>query len=334
MAGIRTIGAEEMAGLLDPAGAARAIAEALRGPLDPETDPPRGVTGLRHGHLLLMPSEAGERAGVKIASVAPDNPRLGLPRIQALYLLLDARTLSPRLLLDGTALTTLRTPAVSAVALDRLAEPDASSLFVFGTGPQALGHIRAIAAIRPLERVTVAGRDPDRAAVLADRAEAAGLSVRLVQAGGAQARQALSSAELVVCATSAAEPILGSGLVAPRTAVCAVGSHEPDRRELDAALLARSLVVVEARSAALREAGDVVLAIAEGTLRPERLRTLSELVRGTVELDERPRVFKSVGMSWQDLAVAAAIERAAADAGLHSPAPPTRQGSVETERDQ
>jgi ornithine cyclodeaminase len=118
----------------------------------------------------------------------------------------------------------------------------------------------------------------------------------------------LRSADVVVCATSARSPVFDSALLREDAVVIAVGSHEPDARELDAPLLGRATVVVEDVATALREAGDVVLAIAEGTLTPVDLVPMRDVVSGAVAVPaDRPLVFKSVGMSWQDLVVATAV---------------------------
>jgi ornithine cyclodeaminase len=300
---VRVLGADAVAAL-GPAAAVRAITDALRGGLDPAADPPRQAVGTAHGQLLLMPAESGEWAGVKVVSVAPGNPGRGLPTIQAVYLLLDSGTLSPVAALDGTALTSLRTPAVSAVAVRRLAAPDAARLVVFGSGPQAWGHVLALRAVRPLSDVRVIGRDQGRAAAFAERVAAAGLPASV---GGPDA---VADADLVVCATTAAEPLFDGQLVPDGACVVAVGSHEPGRRELDARLLGRSMVVVEDAATALREAGDVVQAIADGALEATAPVALADVVTGRVSpVMDTPRVFKSVGMAWQDLVIAAEVHR-------------------------
>jgi ornithine cyclodeaminase/alanine dehydrogenase-like protein (mu-crystallin family) len=278
------------------AAAVRAITDALRGGLDPAADPPRSAVGLTRGQFLLMPSEASTGAGVKVVTVAPDNPAAGLPRIQATYLLFDQATLALRAVLDGTALTTLRTPAVSVAAvLPRL--PDRPlRVTVIGAGPQATGHVATLAAVRPVERATYLVRDPSRTAE-----EAARL-------GSRRADEALRSADVVVCATSARAPLFDSALLRDDVVVVAVGSHEPDARELDARLLGRATVVVEDVATALREAGDVVMAIADGTLAAGDLLPMRDVLTGVVAVpDDTPLVFKSVGMSWQDLVVATAV---------------------------
>lgn len=288
---------------LGPAAAVQAITDALRGGLDPAADPTRVTTALTLGQFLIMPSETVTAAGVKIATVAPDNPAHGLPRIQATYLLFDRETLALRAVLDGTALTTLRTPAVSVAAvLTRL--PDAPlRVAVVGAGPQATAHVATLAAVRPLDEATYLVRDPSRTPL-----DALALS-------SPHASRALRSADVVVCATSARTPVFDSALLRDDAVVIAVGSHEPDAREIDAGLLGRATVVVEDTATALREAGDVILAIDDGAIDPTDLVPMRNVVTGASVLPtDRPMVFKSVGMSWQDLVVAEAVVR-------HTPIP-------------
>lgn len=292
---------------LGPARARELLRAALAGGLDPSTDPPRLGPAAGRGQLLVMPSAWGDVAGVKVASVAPDNPARGLPRIQALYVLMDAETLTPHTIMDGASLTSLRTPAVSAVGIDALCVADPDTAVIIGTGPQAVGHAHAVLAARTPRRLVIAGRDPGRTRDCVARIE--GGDVPVEAAVGPEAlRAAVESADLVVCATSAGEPVIDSAWVRDDACVVAVGSHEADRRELDGALLARSTVVVEDVATALREAGDVIMAIAEGAVGQSDLVTLSEVVRGEHSpTSGRPRVFKTVGMAWQDLVVAAGV---------------------------
>ncbi|WP_443067452.1 ornithine cyclodeaminase family protein [Streptomyces sp. NBC_01426] len=303
-----------MTALLTPAAAADALADALRAGLDPETCPHRTALPVPGGELLLMPAAFGGYAGVKIAGVAPGNPARDLPRITGSYLLLDGPTLRPLALFDGAALTALRTPAVSALALRYLAPGDRPARMVlFGSGPQAYGHLEAVLAEREVADVVVVARDPAGAARLAAHARALGAAARTGTAS------AVAEADLIVCCTTARAPLFDGRLVAPGATVVAVGSHEPDARETDSALVRRAVVYVEARSAALREAGDLLVPEAEGLLGPGHVAgTLADLVAGRVPPPGRadsPRLFKSVGMAWEDLAVAAALFRAAGASG-------------------
>lgn len=292
------IDARTVARLVPMADAIAGLERALADGLDPAADPARSATGLADGHVLLMPSGTGDYAGVKLATVAPDNPAAGLPRIQGVYVLFSGGTLTPLAVLDGIALTSLRTPAVSAVAV-RHSTPDRPlRVVVFGTGPQAYAHVTAVLAVRPVAELTVVPRgsathpDPrvDRFAALLP----AGTPVRM------SGPDAVRDADLVVCCTSAREPVFDGALLGERAAVVAMGSHEPAAREVDATVVARSRLYVEDAEAALREAGDLIMA---GVSDPDRLTGLARLCREPVDLD-RPRLFKSVGMSWEDLVVA------------------------------
>ncbi|MFE5535547.1 ornithine cyclodeaminase family protein [Streptomyces sp. NPDC056492] len=306
--------AAETAALLTPAAAADALAGALRAGLDPESCPRRSAVAVPGGgELLLMPAAEGAYAGVKIAGVAPGNPALGLPRITGSYLLLDGPTLCPLALFDGAALTALRTPAVSALALRYLAPAGrALRLVLFGAGPQAYGHLEAVRHVRELAGVVVVGRDPVAARKLAEHARALGVPART----GAPAD--VADADLVLCCTTAREPLFDGRLVAPGATVVAVGSHEPDARETDTALVRRAAVYVESRAAALREAGDLLVPEAEGAIGPGHINgTLADLVAGRMPVAGEPgcpQLFKSVGMAWEDLAVAVAMYRAAGGA--------------------
>ncbi|MEU1225734.1 ornithine cyclodeaminase family protein [Streptomyces sp. NPDC005828] len=306
MTDLLLIDAPTMTRLLTPAATADVLADVLRAGLDPEAGPPRTAVPVPAGELLLMPAASGPYAGVKIAGVAPGNPALGLPRITGSYLLLDGTSLQPRALLDGAALTELRTPAVSALAVRRLTPDDRPlRLVLFGTGPQAYGHLDAVLAGRELAEVVVVGRSPIGARALAGYARSLDVPART------GTPEDVDGADLVVCCTTAREPLFDGKLVAPGATVVAVGSHEPAARETDTALVTRAEVYVEARSAALREAGDLLVPLAEGAIGEDHVAgTLADLVNGRVP-SGRPRLFKSVGMAWEDLAVAGALYDAA-----------------------
>lgn len=304
------ISEEEVRRLISPDQARRLIEEALLRGFDPSTDPARSHVTTSEGQILLMPSSLEHYVGVKVATVTPGNPSRGIPRIQALYLLMDGDTLTPRLLVSGVGLTSLRTPATSAVAADRLAPLTARNLLVFGTGPQAVEHVIAMQQIRSLENIWLIGRNPERTSY--------GLAALASQDVKAEAGCAenIAEADLIICATSAGEPVFDSSLVRDGACVVAIGSHEPDRRELEGQLIGRSHVIVEDGVTALREAGDIVLALAEGQASADSLHSLADLAAGHVQrAEDRPNVFKGTGMSWQDLAVASSLLRTGARLG-------------------
>jgi ornithine cyclodeaminase/alanine dehydrogenase-like protein (mu-crystallin family) len=251
-----------------------------------------------------MPATSPGAAGVKLVTVAPANPGRGHPRIQGVYVLFDPETLAPAALVDGIALTDLRTAAVSALAVRHLAAEGAERLVVFGTGAQGWAHVGALRAVAPgIAHVGVVARDRGRLdAFVARCTDEHGVEARAVTP------DAVRDADLVVCATTAREPLFDGALVRDDATVVAIGSHEPAAREVDVALAGRTTVVVESRSSALREAGDVIAAIGEGALREDDLVTLAALMRGEASpAAGRPRLFKSTGMAWEDLVVAAAV---------------------------
>jgi ornithine cyclodeaminase len=263
---------------LTPIVAIDALEAALTAGLDPESDPPRRFVELEHGELILMPSEVSGHVAVKLVTIG------GEPRVQGVVVVFDAATLAPKALIDGIALTNVRTSAVSALAVRHLAREDASRLLIFGRGPQAHAHVEAIKAIRPIEHLDLLGRDHSGADEL------------------------VAAADIICCATTASEPLFDGELVADHATVVAIGTHDPDARETDDALARRATVVVESRVSALREAGDVITAIASGALRDHDLVTLAELVNGAA-IPEGPRLFKSTGMSWEDAVMAATLTR-------------------------
>jgi ornithine cyclodeaminase/alanine dehydrogenase-like protein (mu-crystallin family) len=275
------IAAPEVERRLSVSQAADALEAALAAGLDPEADPPRGAVELDHGQLLLMPSASATHPVVKLVTVG------GEPRIQGVCVIFDRTTLAPRALADGIAVTNLRTAAVSALAVRRLAIPEARRLLVFGRGPQARAHAAALAQIRPIEQVDMVGRDHTGVDEL------------------------VATADIVCCCTTAREPLFDGALVPDHAAVVAIGSHEPDVRETDDALAAHATIVVESRTSALREAGDVILAIDSGATSADALVTLAGLVRGeATPAADRPRLFKSTGMAWEDAVVASALAEA------------------------
>lgn len=293
--------------LLTPTAAVDALRRALAEGFRPETDHARIFESLEHGEFLLMPAETATSTGIKLLTIAPENPARGLQRIQGLYVLFDSATLSPRALIDGPALTDIRTSAVSVAAIKDALQRDASGLdvVVYGAGPQAKAHVRTVKAalkgIRAVGAVTSVVRSPARVEPSAD-------FDAVLASGSSEATAATRAAGLILCTTTASTPLFDDELVRADAVVVAVGSHSPDARELPGALLGRSDVIVEESGAALRECGDVIMAIDEGHLGADDLIPMAELVRGERKLlGGRPVVFKSAGMSWEDLVLAQAI---------------------------
>ncbi|MGH2676626.1 MAG: ornithine cyclodeaminase family protein, partial [Actinomycetota bacterium] len=226
---------------------------------------------------------------------------------QAAYLLFAPGTLSPEAVIEGGALTALRTAAVSGLATRYLARPDARRLVLFGAGVTANAHLDAMLAVRPFRVVRVVSRSPGPAEALAARARGAGLDA------GVAGPDAVIEADVVCTCTTSSQPVFDGTLLAAGAHVNAIGAYRPDMRELDDETVRRARVVVETREAAMAEAGDLLIPIETGVIDPEHVvADLSELVRGAPVRrgPEDVTLFKSVGLAAEDLAVA----RAALDA--------------------
>ena len=302
------IDAQRLADLLPIADAIDALETMFAGPL-PEA-PQRLVYETERGELLLMPAIGSRYLGVKLVTVAPGNASRDVPVVQASYVLLDGESLTPVSVIDGSELTALRTAAVSGLATRYLANPEARKLVLFGAGVQAGAHLGAMAAVRDIGSVRVVSRSPGPAEELAGRARDLGLD------GHVAGPEVVGEADIVCTCTTSAEPLFDGTLLRDGAHVNAVGAYRPDQRELDDATVRRGRLVVETREAALAEAGDLLIPMESGVIGEDAvLADLAEVVGGK-EVRRSPgdvTVFKSVGVAFEDLAVAsAAYERSVA----------------------
>jgi alanine dehydrogenase len=261
-----------------------------------------------NGVLLEMPAYAdldGAGAlGTKIVSVFEQNPRRGLEIVQAVYLLLDCETGVPLSLMDGRFITAIRTAATSAVATKLMAAPGSKRLAVFGAGVQAQFHIEAMIEVAEVEHVMIASRSTDKARALADRVRTVhDLPCELVSA-----EQAAATANLICTCTSSPTPLFDGSLLSAGTHINAVGAFTPSTRELDTEAVRRARVIIDAESAAGREAGEILIPISEGAIDPGHVKgTLAEVVSGKVpgrESLSEITLFKSCGLAIEDLVTA------------------------------
>ncbi len=268
------------------------------------------------GRLLLMPAWRSDTdLGVKLVTVFPRNRARGAATVSALYVLLDGATGHPRALIDGEALTLRRTAAASALASTFLSRTDSATLLVIGAGALAPHMARAHCALRPIAKLLLWGRNPERAQALAAQLRDEGLPAQVL----ADLASGLADADIVSCATTATEPVVRGRLLRPGTHVDLVGGFTPQMREGDDDLIARGEIFVDSYAGALKEAGDLVQPLASGVLARERVRAeLAELVTGAHpgrQRREEITVFKSVGTALEDLCAARlVVERAAARA--------------------
>jgi len=268
------------------------------------------VDGDEQADLLVMPAAADGWAGTKTVAVVPGNPARDLPQVNASYTLLGPPGLGVVAVMDGAALTGLRTAAVSGVATRLAARDGAREVVIVGTGVQARSHLLAMVSVLPDARVTVLARRTEAFAALLDEVRAGGCDVE-VRGVPVEDRAALRSADVVCLCTSSATPVVSLEDLAPGVHVNAVGAHRPDRREVSGDAVAAMRVLVGTRASALTEKGDLLLAEAEGAwTRDAIVGDLAEALTGAAQVRvaaEDRTLFASVGHASEDLIVARAI---------------------------
>jgi ornithine cyclodeaminase/alanine dehydrogenase-like protein (mu-crystallin family) len=246
------------------------------------------------GNSLVMPGRLDDVIAIKVVSTVPGNPA-------GIVVVFDAEG-SPVGIVDGPALTAIRTGAVCGLATRLLAPGSASTMGMLGAGAMAMDQIEAIKAVRPIERVLVWSRNPAKAE-------------RLARAVNGEVEtdpdRIVAASDIVSCATPSLTPLFSGGAIGPSTHVNAVGAFTPDMAELPPDLLERAYVVVDDVEAAASEAGDLIQAGRSPNT------TLRDLLAGAhPAIGEDVTVFKSVGVAAQDVAAAAAALKSAAALGL------------------
>ena len=226
---------------------------------------------------------------IKVINVRPGNPQRGLERLQGSLTVFELSTGRPLATLDARAATEARTAACSAVSLRLMARPDASVLAVFGTGPQAVAHVRALTAERDFDEIRTVGRHEDSSGRLA----------------------ALKGATIIVTATNSASPLFGTSAVEPGSHLILVGSGSAAAREVEPGLLGRAAAIrVDHRPSCLEESGEIVSALRNGLITEGSVRELGEVVLGRIPgrtTADDITVYKSVGNGTQDAALAALL---------------------------
>lgn len=268
--------------------------------------------------LVMSGSLPGTPAlGLKVVSVFPNNRQIGLESTIGAVMLLDSETGVPAVLMDGTFLTAIRTGAGSGVATDLLAVPDADSVAILGTGGMAWHQLEAMCAVRPVRRAYVWNRTRERA--LAFATAAAGRLPRVTFEVVDSPDAAVRPAMLICAATSSPEPVVEGEWLRPGAHVNLTGSHRPDWREADAAVVRRAAVRAADSPVAALAAGDLGIPVKEGLISPEDVVPIGLIANGTRagrRSSDDVTLFKSVGLAAQDLAVAHRVAALAEQRGL------------------
>ncbi len=260
------------------------------------------------GDMALMPSyRAGERAayGVKTVCVFPGNPAKGLDSHQGSVMLFSAETGQLQALMNASAITAIRTAAVSGVATRLLAREDAGELAIIGSGIQARAHIEAMACVRSIKVARVASSKFVNAQKFADElGPRYSFPIEAVESVEAAVR----GADLIVTGTTAAEPILKREWISACAHLNVVGSSIPTTREVDSATMAAASLFVDRRESTINEGGDYLFALRDGSIGPDHIKAeIGELLIGAkpgrTSADEIT-LFKSLGLAIEDLASA------------------------------
>lgn len=316
---MRVLSGSEICALASMAKLVECLRDAFRNPPHSPGRQVIRIPGANGDRLLLcMPAFDAKGGGsIKLATIFPDNPASGLPTIQA-ALVVFSETGTPVTLLDGAMVTRLRTGAASALASSYLSRSDSEHLVIIGTGSLVPYMALAHCSVRPIHRISLAGRHEGRA-----RERAA--EIRSLVSSGIEVQVAncpekvVSTADIVSCATSSAEPVLAGEWLCPGTFIDLVGSFSPATREADDEVVLRSRIFVDTFEGALAEAGDLLQPLLRGVIGRDRIEgELSDLVSGRAtgrRGEDEIILFKSVGTAIEDFAAAKLII-AAAEAGL------------------
>lgn len=306
------LGHDEVAALLPMSECMRLMSDALVARAEGRAQQPlrtimrpEGAAGM----LGLMPAYASATRpafGLKAICVFPENAARGLDSHQGVVLLFSAETGEPLAFINASAVTAVRTAAVSGAATRALAREDAGDLCIVGAGVQARSHVEAMAHARTIRRCRIASRNVEHARRLAEDLKGVyAFPVEAVETVEAAVR----GADLIVTATNSAEPVMRREWVADGAHINAVGACTPNARELDAATVAASSLFVDSVESLVNESGDYLLAAREGVVGPEQIRAeLGEVLAGAkpgrTSRDDIT-LFKSLGLAVEDLAAAA-----------------------------
>lgn len=255
--------------------------------------------------LLLMPAwHSGKVAGVKIATVSPENGQFDLPSIQAVYVLMDALTGTMKAILQAKSLTAKRTAAASALASSFLSRTDASSLLMIGTGALSLNLIRAHASVRPIKDVYVWGRNFEKAQAVCDELKLEAFDCRAVET----IAEKIAEVDIVSAATLSPTPLILGRYLKAGQHIDLVGAYRKDMREGDDESLTKASVYIDTFQGGLKESGDIAIPLESGVLKEEDIKgDLFGLCSGTAKGRTHPEeitLFKSVGHALEDLMAA------------------------------
>jgi 1-pyrroline-2-carboxylate reductase [NAD(P)H] len=273
----------------------------------PHTMPPRQVmlldsTSGSHDAFAMLPSWNDEVIAQKAFTYFPENSAPA----QTLYsqiMLFDRKQGAPLALVDGVSVTCWRTAGVSALASRLLSREDSETLLLLGTGKLAPFLVRAHISVRPLKRILLWGRSPKKAAALQKKMSAEFPDIHFETTNDLPA--ACGQANIVVSATGSTEILVRGAWIKPGTHTDFMGNHHKDKRECDTELVVKSSVYVDSKENCFREAGEILVPVAEGVFSLDQVKgQLADLCRAIQparQSAEEITLFKSVGCALGDL---------------------------------
>ncbi len=270
------------------------------------------------GEALFMPVYLPntKQMGLKLVTLYKNNPAQNMPFIQAAMIVSDAVTGQPLAMMDGEYLTTLRTGAATGLATDLLANLDAGCVAIFGAGAQARFQLEGICSVRAIERAYVFNRDKEKAKTFCNQMR----DILGIDVIAAEKPNLLKNADIICTATSSPTPVFSDEHVKPGAHINAIGAYRPDMREIPGKTVARSLVIVDHLASCLKEAGDLLLPMAQGLFDQDHIHgEIGEVATGAKPgrvSEGQTTLFKSVGNAVQDLAAASQIIANAQTIGL------------------
>lgn len=260
-----------------------------------------------NGLFAVMPGASSRLPvfGVKLISFLPDNPSKGLPAAQGVIMLFDNQSGKPLVMVDAATVTAIRTAAASGMATRLLARSDAKTVALLGLGVQAESHLAAMLAVRPVERVLVWGRSPEKAEQFIEKQRA---QFDIPMQAVSTAQLAVEQADIVCTITASHEPILQGSWLTPGTHLNLVGAHSASTREVDTETIRRARLFVEVKEFALQEAGDILIPMNENAIDEDHIigeiaQVIDKKVEGRLSEDDIT-LYKSLGNTAQDLAAA------------------------------
>lgn len=272
----------------------------------------KGVMGLMPAYMSVGKSAHQAAFGLKAICVFPGNPAKGLDSHQGSVLLFSAETGELLAMMNASAITAIRTAAVSAVATDLLARMDACKLAIIGSGVQARSHLTALSQVRSLTRCRIVSRHFEHAQKFAEEMKP---HFSFALEPSETIEEALEDADLIVTATSAVDPIVRREWISAGAHLNLVGSSTPNAREVDSGTIATASLFVDRRESTINEAGDYLLAVRDGLIGPDHIRAeIGEVLKGDKPgrtFPEEITLFKSLGLAIEDLFAAEYLYRKA-----------------------